>query len=79
MGLFDLVKEKAAELLGGASEKVSELTGTDLPGTDQVAEHTENLTGTVEEATGTATDAAGNLTETATGAVEGFTDPRGRE
>ncbi len=83
MGLFDIVKEKAAELLGGASEKVSELTGTELPGADQVTQHTDNLTesatGAVEDFSGTATDAAGNVTDTATGAVEDVTDPRGRE
>jgi hypothetical protein len=37
MSLFGMVKGKAAELLTGASDKVSELTGIDLPG-DEIAE-----------------------------------------
>jgi len=31
MGLFDAIRDKAAELLGGAEEKVSELTSTAPP------------------------------------------------
>ncbi|WP_284745700.1 hypothetical protein [Amycolatopsis sp. RTGN1] len=36
MSLFDMIKDKAAELLGGASEKVSDLTGVDLPVSEAV-------------------------------------------
>jgi hypothetical protein len=66
MGLFDIIKEKASELLGGAGDKVTELTGVELPGADQVAQGAEDLTAT-------ATDAAQGLTETATGAVQDVT------
>ena len=44
MSLFDSLKEKAAELLGGAGDKVSELTGVDLSGAaDQVTQATGGL------------------------------------
>lgn len=51
MSLFDMIKEKAAELLGGASEKVAEVTeagqgvvdaasaqGTEVLGADTVGD-----------------------------------------
>lgn len=68
MGLFDMVKEKVSELLSGAGDKVTELTGAELPGTeaaDQVTQAAENLTdtatGAAEDLTGTATEAVGNV------------------
>jgi hypothetical protein len=60
MSLFDTLKEKAAELLGGAGDKVSELTGIDLPG---------------GEIAGGLADAGQNLADTATEAVSDATDP----
>lgn len=68
MGLFDIVKDKAAELFSGASEKVSELTGAELPGADDLAESADTVTGT-------ATGAAQEVTEAADNAVGDLTDP----
>ncbi|HEX6355608.1 hypothetical protein [Actinophytocola sp.] len=66
MGLFDAIREKAAELLGGAEEKVSELTGTEVPNTDALAEEAqgvgESAQGYVDGATETATGAAQDVT-----------------
>jgi hypothetical protein len=66
MGLFDAIRDKAAELLGGAEEKVSELTGTEVPNTDALAEQAqgvgENAQGFVDSATETATGAAQDVT-----------------
>jgi uncharacterized protein YjbJ (UPF0337 family) len=70
MGLFDIVREKASELLGGASEKVSELTGTELPGKDAA----EELTQSADSVTGNVTEAAQGVGETATGAAQDVTD-----
>jgi hypothetical protein len=69
MGLFDIVKEKVSELLSGAGDKVTELTGAELPGTevvDQVSQSTGDLAETAQGVTDTATD-------TATGAVQDLT------
>ena len=89
MGLFDAVREKAAELLSGATDKVSELTGTDLAdaqqtATDAASESAQNLGDTAQDLTGTATDSAQNVTDTATGAVADtpigdYIDPRGQQ
>ena len=57
MGLFDSIREKATELLGGASDQVSELADN-LPGGQAV----EDLTGS---ATDTAQDLGTNATDTA--------------
>ncbi|MGB3438905.1 MAG: hypothetical protein WBA97_09160 [Actinophytocola sp.] len=77
MGLFDAVREKAAELLSGATEKVSELTGTDLGDAQQNAtDSAQNLgdtaqgyadtaSGAGQDLAGTATDSAQNLADTA--------------
>jgi uncharacterized protein YjbJ (UPF0337 family) len=70
MGLFDIVREKASELLGGASEKVSELTGTELPGKDAA----EDLTQSAGDVTGTVTETAQGVGENATGAAQDVTD-----
>jgi hypothetical protein len=69
MGLFDIVKEKVSELLSGAGDKVTELTGTELPGADQVTQATENLTETAQGVTETATGAVEDVTGTATDAI----------
>ncbi|HYH51555.1 MAG TPA: hypothetical protein VEG38_18585 [Acidimicrobiia bacterium] len=65
MGLFDTIREKAAELLGGVTEKASGLAG-DLPG----AEMLEGLSQSATDAAGQATDAAGQATDEAVGAVQ---------
>jgi hypothetical protein len=61
MGLFDAIRDKAAELLGGAEEKVSELTGTELPNTDTLADQAQGVgdtaQGYVDGATETVTNA----------------------
>ena len=66
MGLFDAIRDKAAELLGGAEEKVSELTGTELPNTDALAEQAQGVgdtaQGYVDGAADTATGAAQDVT-----------------
>lgn len=56
MGLFDAIRDKAAELLGGAEEKVGELTGTELPGTDALGEQAQGYS---EQAQGYADQAQG--------------------
>lgn len=61
MGLFDIIKDKATELLGGATDKVNDLTGADLPGgeaADQLAQATDNLTDTAQDITGSVAEAA---------------------
>ncbi|WP_410643250.1 hypothetical protein [Amycolatopsis sp. lyj-346] len=80
MSLFDMIKDKASELLGGASEKVSDLTGVDLPigeTTDQVAESAANVTESgqniADSATAQGMDALG-----ATGPIGEAIDPNAR-
>jgi hypothetical protein len=82
MGLFDIIKEKAAELLGGAGEKVNDLTGVELPGTestDQVAQSADNLADTAattgQAVSDTAQDITGSAAEDATNAITDLTDP----
>jgi hypothetical protein len=61
MNLSDMFKDKATELLQGATGKVSELTGVELPlgdVVDQAGQAAADITG-----------AGQNLTDTATGAV----------
>jgi hypothetical protein len=77
MGLFDIVKEKAAELMGGASDKVSELTGMELPQNADDVTDTANSLG--DTATDTATGATDNLTGMANDAITDVTDPRGQQ
>lgn len=55
VGLFDAIREKAGELLSGATDKVGELAG-DLPGVQDLSE--------------TASDAAGQVGEQAAGAAD---------
>lgn len=76
MGLFDSIKEKASELLGGAGDKVSELTGTELPGqeaAENVADQaTETAQGFGEQATGAAQDVTDSATETFNNATDEY-------
>jgi hypothetical protein len=63
MGLFDIIKDKAAELLGGAGDKVNELTGVEVPGTesaDELAQSADDLADTAQDVTGSASEAADN-------------------
>ncbi len=77
MSLFDSIREKAAELLSGATEQVEEVTGN-IPGGQAVEDVTgtaqdlgESATGTVNEVTDTV---SGSITETAETAGEAI-DP----
>ena len=69
MSVFDMLKNKASELLQGASEKVSDATGIDLPVGDAADQASEAAAGLGETAQGYA-DAAG---ETA----QGYADAAG--
>jgi hypothetical protein len=80
MSLFDMVKGKADELLTGASDKVSELTGIDLPGTeiaDQFTQSADGLAGAGQDAVGTLTNAGQNLADTAGAAGDAATGTLG--
>ncbi|MDX6293307.1 MAG: hypothetical protein QOH50_2382 [Kribbellaceae bacterium] len=66
MGLLDMFKDKASELLQGASDKVSEATGIDLPIGDVADQVTESTDGLGETTQGLA-DAAGDQVADATG------------
>jgi hypothetical protein len=85
MGLFDAVREKAAELLSGATDKVSELTGADIGEAHQNATDTaQNLgdtaTTAAEDLTGSAQGVADTATESIQNPTEHLTDnPPGRE
>ncbi|MFI7065168.1 hypothetical protein ACIBL3_29535 [Kribbella sp. NPDC050124] len=70
MSLFDMLKNKASELLQGASEKVSDATGIDLPVGDAADQVSESAAGLGETAQGYA-DAAGEQVD----AVAGFDVP----
>jgi hypothetical protein len=81
MGLFDAIREKAGELLSGATEKVGDLAG-DLPGAQEVQDLSqsaadatgqvgEQVAGTTEELDTTATDAA----DTVTGSLPDLPEP----
>jgi uncharacterized protein YjbJ (UPF0337 family) len=73
MGLFDAIREKAGELLSGATEKVGEVVG-DVPGVGDLAQSAtdagEQVTGAGEQVTGAATDAVGQVGDQVTGAAE---------
>ncbi|HEV7974459.1 hypothetical protein [Amycolatopsis sp.] len=62
MSLFDMLKEKASELLGGATDKVTEMTGFESPA-DAVGGVTEAGQGVVDSATGVIGDASGAVTD----------------
>jgi hypothetical protein len=75
MSLFTMIKSNVAELLTGANDKVSELTGIDLPGgeiADQLIQSANDLTDTGQNLAGTVGDTA---TESVTEAIA----PRARE
>jgi hypothetical protein len=73
VGLFDAIREKASELLSGATEKVGDLAG-DLPGvqdlsqsaTDAAGEASEQVAGTAQDLGATATDVSGSVTDAVT-------------
>jgi hypothetical protein len=73
MGLFDAIRDKAAELMGGAQEKVSELTGTELPNTDALAEQAQGYTETAQGYADGAAGAVDGVADTATGAAQDVT------
>jgi hypothetical protein len=69
MGLFDIIKDKATELLSGTSDKVNDLAGAELPGAEaagQLAQSADNLTDTAQDVTGPASEAANNAITDAT-------------
>jgi hypothetical protein len=73
MGLFDAIRDKATELMGGAQEKVSELTGTELPNTDALAEQAQGVTDTAQGYAEQAQGYADTAADTATGAAQDVT------
>ncbi|TCO19787.1 hypothetical protein EV652_113186 [Kribbella steppae] len=76
MSVFDMLKNKASELLQGASEKVSDATGIDLPVGDAADQVTQATDGLGETAQGYA-DTAGEHVDAATGLdlpVDGVAD-----
>jgi hypothetical protein len=76
MSVFDMLKNKASELLQGASEKVSDATGIDLPTGDAADQVSESAAGLGETAQGYA-DTAGEHVDAATGIdlpVDGVAD-----
>ncbi|MGW4134834.1 hypothetical protein [Amycolatopsis japonica] len=78
MSLFDSLKEKAAELLGGAGDKVGELTGVDLSGAaDQVTQATGGLAETGQGLSESATTAGQDAVDSATAAGQGVVDSTG--
>ncbi len=76
MGLFDIIKDKAAELFSGASEKVNDLTGVELPGTeaaDQPAQSADNLADTAATAGQDVTDSAATAGQDVTDTAQDIT------
>jgi hypothetical protein len=91
MGLFDTIREKAAELLSGVTDKASDLAG-DLPGaemlddlsqsaTDAASHATDEAEGTVQDlgasAAEAAADATGSVTDGTDTVTGSFTDTPG--
>ena len=91
MGLFDTIRDKATELLGGVTEKASDLAG-DLPGaelleglsqsaTDAASQATDEAVGTVQDlganATEVGADAAGSVTDATDTVTGALTDTPG--
>lgn len=77
MGLFDFIKDKASELLSGASDKVQDLTGAELPGdevADKLTQSADNVADTVGNAGQDVTDAAQDVTGSASEAANDATD-----
>jgi uncharacterized protein YjbJ (UPF0337 family) len=73
MGLFDAIRDKATELMGGAQEKVSELTGTELPNTDALADQAQGLGDTAQGYADGATGAVDGVAQDVTGAAQDVT------
>ncbi|MGH9211910.1 MAG: hypothetical protein ACRD2C_14690 [Acidimicrobiales bacterium] len=77
MGLFDTIREKASELLSGATDKASELAG-DLPGADMLDDLSlsagDAASQATDEAVGTAQDVGADATEVAADASDSVTD-----
>jgi hypothetical protein len=87
MGLFDTIREKAADLLSGVTEKAGEVAG-DLPGaevlgdltqsaSDAASQATDEAAGAVEDLGASATEAADDVTGSVTDATERFGDAPG--
>jgi hypothetical protein len=88
MGLFDMFKDKATELVQTAKEQVTDLTGLDLPAGDgatelvqQATEQVSDIAGTglqpdtlIDTAAGSITEASQNAADTAQNAVNDATD-----
>ena len=60
VGLFDAIREKAGELLSGATEKAGDLAA-DLPGAQEVQDVTQSATDVAGQAGEQVTGAAGDL------------------
>lgn len=83
MGLFDTIRQKATELLSGATEKASELAG-DLPGaemledlpqsaSDAASQATDEAVGSAEDLGASATETAAEASDSVTEATDAFT------
>jgi vacuolar-type H+-ATPase subunit H len=73
VGLFDTIREKAAELLSGVTDKASDLAA-DLPG----AEMLDDLSQSASDAAGQVTDEAeGTIQDLTAGAGEAAADATG--
>jgi uncharacterized protein YjbJ (UPF0337 family) len=86
MSLIDIIRDKAAELFSGAGEKITEVTGVDLPGAETAGNVADSATATGQEvtdaaqglgdtATGTAADLTGTASDRANDAIADVTDP----
>jgi hypothetical protein len=87
MGLFNTIREKAAELLSGATDRASELAG-DLPGaetlqdlsqsaTDAASQATDEAAGAVQDLGANATEATADATDSVADATDTVTDTPG--
>jgi hypothetical protein len=74
MGLFDAIREKATELLSGATDKLEEVTGG-IPDGQEAGGLTETAAGAVSDAAGSVTD----VTDTVTGSVTETAESVGEE
>jgi uncharacterized protein YunC (DUF1805 family) len=78
VSLFDAIREKASELLSGATEKVGDLAG-DVPGVQDLSQSatdaSEQVAGTAQDLGATATDLSGSVTDTVTGALPELPEP----
>jgi hypothetical protein len=83
MGLFDMFKDKAAELIQTAKDQVSDLAGVDLPAAGEtVTEQVQQATDQVSDIPGTDVQAdtlidtvAGSVTEAGHNAAEAAHHP----